>query len=70
MSGKPVASIVNAGMSKFGRRDGLYMRDLLPEAFEELIDRCPNLDPKRDIDFIFVGTANREALKIRLIWVL
>lgn len=55
MVGKPIASIVSAGMSKFGKRDGLYARELFLEAFKELISRCPNLNPKKDIDALFLG---------------
>ena len=53
--GTPIASIVSAGISKFGAREGLYMRELFVEAAREAFDRCPNLDPKRDIGALFVG---------------
>ncbi len=53
--GTPIASIVSAGISKFGVREGLYMRELFVEAALEAFDRCPNLDPKRDIKALFVG---------------
>ncbi|RLF21108.1 MAG: hypothetical protein DRJ68_04265 [Thermoprotei archaeon] len=55
MSGKPLAAIVSAGLSKFGRREGLYGRELFLEAAGEAFDRCPNLDPRRDIKGVFVG---------------
>ena len=55
MSRKPLVSIVSAGLSKFGRRDGLFCRELFAEATKEAFDRCPNLDPKKDIEALFVG---------------
>ena len=51
----PIASIVSAGISKFGVREGLYTRELFAEAAKEAFDRCPNLDPKRDVQGLFVG---------------
>ena len=55
MASKPLATIVSAGLSKFGRREGLYGRELFAEAAKEAYDRCPNLDPKKDIKALFVG---------------
>jgi acetyl-CoA C-acetyltransferase len=55
LSGKPLVSIVSAGLSKFGKLDGLYAREIFAEAAKEAFDRCPNLDPKRDIKALFVG---------------
>lgn len=55
MIGKPLATIVSAGLSKFGRREGLYGRELFAEAAKEAYDRCPNLIPKKDIKALFVG---------------
>jgi len=52
---KPIASIVSAGISKFGVREGLYTRELFAEAAEEAFDKCPNLNPKRDAQALFVG---------------
>jgi len=52
---KPLASIVSAGVSKFGVRDGLYGRELFAEAAKEAFVGCPNLNPKRDIEALFVG---------------
>ena len=51
----PLASIVSAGISKFGVREGLYSRELFAEAEKEAVDECPNLDPRRDIQALFVG---------------
>ncbi len=53
--GKAIASIVSAGISKFGVREGLYSRELFAEAAKEAFERCPNLDPRRDIQALFVG---------------
>lgn len=55
MNGKPLASIVSAGLSKFGRLEGLYGREIFAEATKEAFDRCPKLDPKKDIQSLFVG---------------
>ncbi|MCW3993450.1 MAG: thiolase domain-containing protein [Candidatus Bathyarchaeota archaeon] len=55
MKGKPLVSIVSAGLSKFGKLEGLYAREIFAEAAKEAFDRCPNLDPKRDIKMLFVG---------------
>jgi acetyl-CoA C-acetyltransferase len=55
LNGKPLVSIVSAGLSKFGKLDGLYAREIFAEAAKEAFDRCPNLDPKKDIKALFVG---------------
>ncbi len=55
MNGKPLVSIVSAGLSKFGKLEGLYAREIFAEAVKEAFDRCPNLDPKKDIQALFVG---------------
>jgi acetyl-CoA C-acetyltransferase len=55
LNGKPLVSIVSAGLSKFGKLDGLYAREIFAEAAKESFDRCPNLDPKKDIKALFVG---------------
>lgn len=55
MKGKPLVSIVSAGLSKFGKIEGLYAREIFAEAAKEAFDRCPNLDPKKDIKSLFVG---------------
>jgi len=45
---KPLASIISAGCSKFGKRKGVMARELLVEAFEEAISRTndPNIREK------------------------
>lgn len=55
MVGKPLVSIVSAGMSKFGKIEGMYGRELFAEAAKEAFERCPNLNPKKDIKALFVG---------------
>lgn len=55
MTGKPIVSIVSAGLSKFGKRQGLYGRELFVEAACEAFERCPNLDPRIDIRAAFIG---------------
>ena len=55
LKGKPLASIVSAGLSKFGRLEGLYAREIFALAAKEAFERCPNLDPKKDIQALFVG---------------
>jgi len=46
---------VSAGLSKFGKRKGMYGREMFAEAVREAFERCPNLDPKRDVEALFVG---------------
>lgn len=55
MKGKPLVSIVSAGLSKFGKLEGLYAREIFAESAKEAFDRCPNLEPKKDIESLFVG---------------
>ncbi len=55
MTRKPLVSIISAGLAKFGKRTGLYGRELFAEAAKEAFDRCPNLEPKKDIKALFVG---------------
>ena len=55
MNGKPLVSIVSAGLSKFGKLEGLYAREIFAGAAKEAFDRCPKLDPKKDIQALFVG---------------
>lgn len=52
---RPLATIVSIGISKFGKREGLYARELFREAAEEAFSNCPSLEPRRDLDAIFVG---------------
>lgn len=55
MVGKPLVSIISAGMSKFGKIDGMYGRELFAEAAKEAYERCPNLNPKKNIKALFIG---------------
>jgi len=55
LKGKPLVSIVSAGLSKFGKLEGMYVREIFAEAVKEAFNRCPNLDPKKDIKALFVG---------------
>ncbi len=55
MKNRPLASIVSAGLSRFGKIEGLYAREIFSEAVKEAFDRCPKLDPKKDIKALFVG---------------
>jgi acetyl-CoA C-acetyltransferase len=55
LKGKPLVSIVSAGLSRFGKLEGLYAREIFAQAAKEAFDRCPNLDPKKDIKALFVG---------------
>jgi len=55
LKGKPLVSIVSVGLSKFGKLEGLYAREIFAEAAKEAFDRCPKLDPKKDIQALYVG---------------
>jgi acetyl-CoA C-acetyltransferase len=55
LASKPLASIVSAGLSKFGRREGLLCREIFAEATHEAFNRCPNLNPIKEIETLFVG---------------
>ncbi|MFB3889623.1 MAG: thiolase domain-containing protein [Candidatus Bathyarchaeia archaeon] len=55
MNGKPLVSIVSAGLSKFGKHEGLYAREIFALAAKEAFDRCPNLNPKQDLKAMFIG---------------
>lgn len=53
--GKPLVSIVSAGLSKFGKHEGLYAREIFATAAKEAFSRCPKLNPKSDIKAMFIG---------------
>jgi acetyl-CoA C-acetyltransferase len=55
LDGKPLVSVISAGMSKFGKHDGLLAREIFSQAVSEAFSRCPRLDPKRDVKAMFVG---------------
>jgi acetyl-CoA C-acetyltransferase len=55
LTSKPLATIVSGGLSKFGRLKGKYAREIFMEAAEEAFNRCLNLNPKTDIEALFIG---------------
>lgn len=55
MKGTPLVSIVSAGLSKFGKHEGMYAREIFAFAAKEAFERCPKLDPKTDIKAMFIG---------------
>jgi len=55
LNGKPLVCIISAGMSKFGKHDGLLAREIFSIAAKEAFTRCPKLDPKNDIKAMFIG---------------
>jgi len=55
VKGKPLVAVVSAGLSKFGKMDEYTGRELFVEAAKEAFQRCPNLNPGRDVEAVFVG---------------
>lgn len=55
MTQKNLVSIVSAGLSKFGRLEGKCSREIFVEAAKEAFEKCPNLDPVKDIEALFIG---------------
>jgi len=55
LKSKSLVSIITAGLSKFGRREGIYGRELFTEAIKEAFDSCPKLNPVKDVEALFVG---------------
>jgi acetyl-CoA C-acetyltransferase len=55
LKGKPLVSIISAGLSKFGKHKDLYAREIFAYAAKEAFERCPKLDPKKDIKALFIG---------------
>jgi acetyl-CoA C-acetyltransferase len=55
LNGKPLVSIISAGMSKFAKHDGLLAREIFSQAVQEAYSRCPKLEPKSDIKAMFIG---------------
>jgi len=49
-----LASIVSAGLSRFGKLDGLSSREIFAEAAAEAFERCPHLDRKQ-VQALFLG---------------
>ena len=54
MRGRPLAAIVAAGESKFGKLDGRYAREIFADAVDEAFEDSPKLR-RRDIQSLFVG---------------
>jgi len=55
LKGKPLVAIVSAGLSRFGKMENSTGRELFAEAAMEAFERCPNLNPKKDIKGLIVG---------------
>ena len=55
MSSKPLVSIVSAGLSKFGCHKDHIGRELFAHATKEAFEGCPNLDPIKDVEALFIG---------------
>ena len=68
MIGRPLAAIVSAGSTRFGRLKGLYARELFAEALCEALEHCPELDPRKDIQAVFVGQMAGEAYEHQGHW--
>jgi len=55
LKGKPLVAIISVGLSKFGKMEAFTGRELFVEAVKEALERCPTIDPRKDIDAVFVG---------------
>jgi acetyl-CoA C-acetyltransferase len=55
LRGKPLVAVVSAGLSKFGRLEDFSGRELFAQAALEAFERCPSLNPKKDIKGLFIG---------------
>ena len=55
MKGRPLVAVISAGLSRFGKREEFTGRELFLEAAYEAFSRCPDLDPRRDVNALFVG---------------
>jgi acetyl-CoA C-acetyltransferase len=55
LAAKPLASIISVGLSKFGRREGVYARELFAEAALESFQRLEDFDPGKQIRMAFIG---------------
>lgn len=55
MKGKPLVAVISAGLSQFGKMEESTGRELFVDAASEAFERCPNLDPKKDIKGLFIG---------------
>jgi len=55
VKGKPLVAVVSAGLSKFGKMEAFTGRELFVEAVDEALQRCPDLDPRKDVKATFIG---------------
>jgi len=55
LKGKPLVAVISAGLSQFGKMEESTGRELFVDAASEAFERCPNLDPKKDIKGLFIG---------------
>ncbi len=55
MKGRPLVAIVSAGLSRFGKIEESTGRELFVEAAVEAFQKCPNLNPKKDIKGLVIG---------------
>jgi len=55
LKGRPLVAVISAGLSRFGKREEFTGRELFLEAAYEAFSRCPDLDPRRDVNALFVG---------------
>ena len=55
MRGRPLVAIVSAGLSKFGKREGVSGRELFVEAAVEAFRRCPNVELRKEIKTLIIG---------------
>jgi len=55
LKGRSLVAVISAGLSRFGKREEFTGRELFLEAAYEAFSRCPDLDPRRDVNALFVG---------------
>jgi acetyl-CoA C-acetyltransferase len=54
LHGKPLCSVISAGCTRYGKREGLSGQELLNEALEELFENCPRLERKA-VNAVYLG---------------
>jgi acetyl-CoA acetyltransferase len=57
---EPLAVIVSAGSTKYGKHPHKTARELVQEAFIEAVENARNLDPKKDIDAVIISQMSSE----------
>ncbi|KYH41761.1 MAG: hypothetical protein AYL33_004140 [Candidatus Bathyarchaeota archaeon B63] len=55
VKGKPLVAVVSAGLSKFGKMEGFTGRELFIEAVGDALQRCPDINLRKDVKAVFVG---------------